>query len=1420
MASQEQQPHGPPPVLIPVQKPISLMYVHWPRLPLSFANRSSPVGIKEAALDSPSFRATALHFSDQIEAVERWLDAFVKSASRLSQDASALESIVGNFVQYCRPPNHMSESVVDHDYTFLALRKLSEGAQDVWLRMLNGMKNTQASVADPIRAFLANELRPFKETRRLMEEGRKQFDNVLSRYAAQAKTKEPSSLREDAFQVHEARRFYLKSCMDFCCMAPQVQQALDTLLIKMASDQWADIRDTRQASTTPFGKNGIEMSRIRSWNQEMAQGEKVLRRELLMARREIEESVEKATRPSRDLEDYSTSTVPSLGTGPSDAAASFGSGPPPSSKQGWLHMRTLTGKPTRVLWVRKWFFVKNGIFGWLVQGARSGGVEESEKIGVLLCGIRPAAQEERRFCFEVKTKDSSIVLQAETQSDLSEWISVFSAAKQKAVEEPGTTDLLASNTSPTGDAAFAISPPIAPELAFKRADGQITTINEEISGSGLIPEGEGSVGMVPRASMDVNAMRKGVEREPESSRDHAARILQKLDIHRKTNAGPQMSSGPTSPPVAASGIGSLIAASHNAINVGPGRSASSQYPRMDSKFEQLRFTSTMAPSTLVNPPTQTNLTKTALTVGLDRGFDLGAVDSTGGMPSGLMANLWGSANHGHLSRLDRGEVESQQEKKSVPPSPQPQSRRSSDPQSAIESPSPLLVQQSNQSPTTTTQDGPQPRRHRKTISAADEAQAKRNFGGFSDYPGFYPTALRAHDAQFRMLFPNVPMDERVVLVFRASWNPDEQKDLPGRVYVTPSELYFYSHHFGMVMVTGASLETVAEVLVESSSSHDFILLRIVHADGSPQTTITLKTFLESPTLLQRRLNFLVSNCNSEDDVPVGLEAVLKTLVRLEKDDLYPTIEDLESFSEVAPSESMRPQATDPRMRLRVDRNPYIAEASSSMDGVNETARFRLPTQPVHYTPMNMTTLATEKVLDVSAKALLHIVFGDRSAVCPTIYQERRAQSIKVSPWVKTDEENHFSRTFDYDTGQYDMFWREKIVSVVDRQNIDVWNDHLCYMITDIKVPWHLPRPQDFKLISKIVITHEAKLRCRLAIYTKVEWVRRPWVSQAMIERRALDDLHLDAGNTADLIADQISRLGDNCNTRRAIDIFGPIGQRTEAAQFNSTDPSLFGHFRSKIRKQTLLGLITETAGSVGVSAASTILMSLVGIIRALIKNLSLHLILVVILLSSLSTNLWTSSDAAAIWFRERRTADFMSRLGVTPNPTMSKAVYLADLPKAYSQPNTSTSAYIPSTSKCSQTFQSILSQASLDDLTTPFSIYNSLLTEKSSSATLFRLHRAVQRLGTYRHDLLVSLRMINRIERETVRAEYESWLFGEVARCRQVGELLRARDGGGKEGAQAAADVMYEGESGRVLKWHDEYCGSCGEEWESVMSED
>ena len=317
----------------------------------------SPVGLKEAALDSPTFRSGFTHFSEQFDLVEKWLEGYVKCMSKLSLEVQSFETAVNGFLAQTTPPTHLSEAVIDHDYTLLAMKRYGEGAKEFWTATISGFKKIQANMLEPIRAFLLNDLRSFKDTRRNLHVAQKELDNLQSRYSGQAKTKEASSLREDAFQLHEARKAYLKASMDFSVTAPQLRIALDRMLVKAFADQWRDMRNPRQNISASIGKWGNDIERVRNWSREMENSEKAFRRELQTARKQIEESAEAAARPSRELDDYAVgSASASAARAPSTVNLQTLSGRPlRSEKQGWLNLRIVSGKPSRTIWLRRWF---------------------------------------------------------------------------------------------------------------------------------------------------------------------------------------------------------------------------------------------------------------------------------------------------------------------------------------------------------------------------------------------------------------------------------------------------------------------------------------------------------------------------------------------------------------------------------------------------------------------------------------------------------------------------------------------------------------------------------------------------------------------------------------------------------------------------------------------------------------------------------------------------------------------------------------------------------------------------------------------------------------------------------------------------------------------------------------------------------
>ena len=1185
--------------------------------------------------------------------------------------------------------------------------------------------------------------------------------------------------------------------------------ALDKTLVKVFSDQWREMRGPRDNLNAAYGRWGNDIERVRGWSREMESSEKTFRRELFSARKQIEESAEMAMRPSRELEDYSPSTTfPSLANLPTPTKA----GPAKAEKQGWLNLRTVTGKPSRTVWLRRWFFVKNGIFGWLVQGSKSGGVEESERIGVLLCSVRPSSTEDRRFCFEVKTKDRTIIVQAETQPELTAWVGAFEIAKQKALEDPASTDSPGLEGPRGQDAAFAILPPTAPEFAASAADSGMQSLADETSGNGIERSGtqarsgiDSSSNVAMRNSFDVSSSRRSTA-EGDSGRDHASRIIQKLDLHRKSTISAQTTgaaavSSPTSSGVG--GIASLISASHNVMPIGPGipppaPEVPTIRPATTSSIHDLPFT-TLAPNTLANPPAPTNLSSTAIIINGEKGIGMGRTDATGGMPGGLMANVWGTTNWGYLNRLERGELKSSTETRlrtSAPPSPQ--SRPSA-------SPSRRVFSGTNGATTSLPIDVPSTPRsspsHRKTVSMdEDDNNTLKAKMAQQEYPNYYPLQLKTQDAQFRLLFPNVRREERVVLVFRATWNLNEQQEFPGRVYVTAKEVFFYSHYLGLVLISGVSLASIVEVTAAPGRDSDFIFLHL--KDNSNQTgftRITIKTFLEPLKLLQKRLSFLVRNCNSDE--PLDLESIMKTLIKLEQDDpaSSPSLQSWEEVSMNTPygdgptvkrSASQRNQR-DLRASVLVDRGLY--RSGSNFEEYKDVTKFKLPRQPVVYAPAGMDQAAVVREFDISPKALFHVMFGDKSAVWQLLYHERQAQRIKQGSWVQPDQ-GHLRREFEYEFSYDSILGQRRRATVIDYQMVDVLNDHLCYVVTDRKTPFYLPFHTSFFLLSKIVITHVAKSKCKLAIYTRVDWLKRPGITGIFITNRALSDLESDAQDLADVIAEQVRKLGAHSRTKKAIQIFGQVGQQTQASEFAGSDAPSGIRTRRSMKRRTMAGLFFESATSLLKNLVTRLMMWALALVKWVWKTCDANSILLAILAISVCTNLFFTSWSTRDWWRERNAGKYMARLGVGPELVMSRTLYMHDLDDA--------TAYIDgivdetTANRCRQTFQDLTS------LTSP----SALPTKPSNTRTARRLQQTRQNLGSYRHDLLVAMRVVNSIEREVVQAEYEDWLMVENSRCKQLKAAI------GANRTELHGDRLIE-----IEHWQGEYCDSCGVEERRVL---
>lgn len=1222
--------------------------------PAKHPSPSIPIGLHEAALDSPTFRCAAVHFTDQVEHIERWLDGYVKSYSKVVHSILGLEDTINGFLGKNMPPaSAATDGLIDPDYTLLSLKRVGDGQRGWWIHLLNIMRRMDGLTIEPIRSFLNNDLRTLKEARKVLETTQKTFDTTLARYVAQSKAKEPSSLREDAFSVYETRKAYLKASMDFCQLAPQLRFTLDKVLVRISTDMWREMR--RSGMTFGSNRHAEEMDRVRGWAKEMEATEAVFKRELQAARRDVGEKAVAMFKPSRELEDYSSSTVAFLGSrGPVNVQPNE-EGIVISEKQGWLFFRTVTGKPARTNWIRRWYYCRNGIFGWLVHGPY--GVLQGDEIGVLLCSARPAVAEERRFCFEVRTKSQNIMLQAETQAELQKWIEVFEVAKKHAFDASVARDI---STLPGGiDPAFAITPPTIPEFSAKSLEGLEDNGTLDRTGSLPVP-GD----LTARSSFDVAPPRRSVtglardiardlpREEGESGREHAARIMQRIEQHRKSAFGGGESSG----------IAGLISASANLL---PGYAAYNSSVTNVARVPQPGLqpltearVSTLAPPTLVKAPTTTFLSRTAVSVSSERAV---SADNGSGltMPTAVVANYWGSTPWSVMY----GTKEDFTKHLRLDDDPLLSTNAQTIPAGGNFS---NMSHVGEKAPSTV---------HRKTLSAGDnipELRVPTKPAG-ETFPPRYPSELRAHHPQFRLLFPCVPLEEKLVMVFNAAWTstPVEGSSSGqgllgnGRVYVTPDNMYFYGHQMGFVIAYGLSLDVISEVTAAPGKDCDFIFLHLnQNLNNTDWARITIKTFLMDLGLLHARLNLLIDDLQAEE--PMEIPELISTLINLDNEEYDKKSPSAESWEEISSNTPMDDGTISGRP---VHRGGYGFRDRAYRQARKPVPKFQLPAHPVVYEPEDMNGAVEERHFEISAKACFHVLFGDKSFIFPKLYFERRAKEIAQGPWQLIDH-GKMKREFKFKVDSLGILGRAKHgEEVIDYQIIDVFSDHITYAVTHVKTPWHLPHSHLFKLITKVVITHVAKSKCKLAVYTKVEWSRTPPLSKTIIQRQALEDAQQDAEALADVATDQVRKLGPHSRTKRAIQVYGNIGQQAQVVIFTPGETAPTGEAavtngKKSIEPRTLSDMAFETLKSFMQSVATSLVMWTLAAFQKIFGLFNAHRVILILLGLSIVTNAVFTGSGGSTWLSERSATKFMSRMGVGPNVMMSKAVYIADLDEA------------------------------------------------------------------------------------------------------------------------------------------------------------
>ena len=735
---------------------------------------------------------------------------------------------------------------------------------------------------------------------------------------------------------------------------------------------------------TRFQGLGKEMRKILAWNDEMTASAKQLQDQLYVTRTKLEKEMIERIQPKRDLAIYKANTLSpqeknggsrfggrlSVQSDTSDRRRNISvsqTGKP--AKQGWLFHRVSTGKPVKNAWVRRWFFVKDGTFGWLNISTKSTGVEESERVGVLLCNVRLAPSEERRFCFEVMTKSNNYMLQAETESDLADWVQVFELAKNAVL----------ADEKEQHPQAFAIMAPSNPEFAAPPIDEHD---RHGSSAPGLAPPQP----TTPRTSFDV-APPTGGGGSLQASRS----IVQKLDKRLKDRP-----KGPNP----AGGIASLVQASQTAIAGQhiPAQQLQISAPRPVDIFADPIGGSNIAPGTLAPPPLSTHMSLRAV-----QARSRASSSASPNAPSGVMANFWGSMHWGLVSvdeeshPTDTGQDSTSQAQSSADTYYEKSQKGSPNLGVVVEGERERRGSFSHR------------RSHSRSTSSIEYPPIQ--------YPRDYPVELKRQNAQFRTLFPASRADEFVLLVCRVMWQPVEGQQLWGRMYATNSGLHFFAHAQGMVCVQTIPFSDIIKISHHVGISADNIVIERENMDP-----IDAKVYLDSANLLTRRIDVLFRN--SLSDQPTDTHELLQEIRQME--------EERETDEEESLRQESHEEDFEIARSPRANEGVFGEEAAlhglppQLLRRSGDSVRVVFPSEPVICNCKDhLEKRFAELVFHIPAKSLFHLMFGDDSPIWKKVYRGRRVSDLEIGPWKSVNKQ--LIREYKYMINITDVLLRTQIL---------------------------------------------------------------------------------------------------------------------------------------------------------------------------------------------------------------------------------------------------------------------------------------------------------------------------------------------------------------------------------------------------------
>ncbi|KAF9089432.1 SNF1-interacting protein [Mortierella sp. AD031] len=267
------------------------------------------ITLEDALLDNPNFRANIRLFEGQVFFIESWLVALQKSACLFTEEGKRLNEVTSVLSKRAEVPL-LSQGMLSSQYTIPAM-KLVGGAFRTTLALKNQyITEVNDQIVKPLDEFLRTDLKEFKESKKTFDKALEKYESTLAKYNGQSRQKEPSALREEAFQLYDTRKAYIQAAMACSMLCIKFQDALDQLVIGVFLDLIATQHDYFSGNADHFGSMALQVLQLKTYMKGHKEAS-------ALALQELEQNKERYTadaieywKPTRSLKCYSNIAAP------------------------------------------------------------------------------------------------------------------------------------------------------------------------------------------------------------------------------------------------------------------------------------------------------------------------------------------------------------------------------------------------------------------------------------------------------------------------------------------------------------------------------------------------------------------------------------------------------------------------------------------------------------------------------------------------------------------------------------------------------------------------------------------------------------------------------------------------------------------------------------------------------------------------------------------------------------------------------------------------------------------------------------------------------------------------------------------------------------------------------------------------------